>query len=69
MLVDNASTCGDAFYEFLNAYFNEDGIMIATVQESLNQTCQHQTCKAAVSEYLDVCEDIGTVSGCKCYNY
>ena len=60
--MDNATTCGDAFNEFLNAYFHEDGTIIATVEDSLNQICQQETCMAAVSEYLDACKDIGTVS-------
>ena len=44
---------------FQNAYF-EDG-MVTTLADSLNQICQQDSCKNAVSEYLEACEDIGDV--------
>ena len=62
VLVDNSSTCGDAFDEFLNAYFHQNGVIVATVEDSLNQICQQEPCMTVVSEYLDLCKDIGTVS-------
>ena len=59
-LLDSASTCGDAFFAFQNAYFDYDDS--TPIQGSLNQICQRDSCKSAVSEYLDACQDIGNVS-------
>ena len=59
-LLNSASTCGDAFFAFQNAYFDYDDS--TSIQQSLNQICQRDSCKSAVSEYLDACQDIGNVS-------
>ena len=59
-LLNSASTCGDAFFTFQNAYFDYDDS--TPIQQSLNQICQRDSCKSAVSEYLDACQDIGNVS-------
>ena len=63
VLLDSANTCGNAFFAFQNAYFDDDDDdIITTLQENLNEICRRDSCKAAVSEYLDACKDIGIVS-------
>ena len=61
VLVDSASTCGDAFYTFLMAYSNRDG-MNPFLPDSINQICQQESCKSAASEYLVACADLDPVS-------
>ena len=65
VLLDSASTCGNAFFAFQNAAFDDDDdsdIDITTLRENLNQICQSESCKNAVSEYLEACADVGNVS-------
>ena len=58
-LLDSGDICGNAFAGFLKGNPDDDGTIF---QEILNQICQRTSCKSAVSEYLDACTDIGTVS-------
>ena len=63
-LLDSTSTCGDAFFAFQNAYFDDDSNDIAALRENLNQICQRESCKSAVSEYLEACGDTRSVRKC-----
>ena len=62
-LLNSAGSCGEAFMIFHDAHFKlDDGIMSSDLEESLYVICQQSSCIAAVSEYLDACTDLGTVS-------
>lgn len=61
-LQNSAATCGNAFFALRDAYFSRSAEATAVIQQNLNQICQRQSCKNVVSEYLDACVDMGTVS-------